>query len=31
MQEITIVIAVLMAGVVLYVINSGAKHIDAKR
>ena len=29
-EDIEIVIAVLVAGIVLYVINSGAKHIDAK-
>jgi hypothetical protein len=30
MQEVAIIIAVLMAVVVLYVINSGSKHINAK-
>jgi hypothetical protein len=30
MQEIAIAIAIVMSGVVLYVINSGSKHIKAK-
>lgn len=30
MQEVAIIIAILMAGVVLYVINSGSRHVDIK-